>query len=52
MTYEVNDLISCAVDAILDNNGELSYAAIGKAFQRAMEDVEKLDSVKELLALL
>ncbi len=33
MTYEINDLISCAVDAILDNNGELSYAAIGKALR-------------------
>lgn len=33
MTYEVNDLISCAVDAILDNNGELSYVTIGKALR-------------------
>lgn len=33
MTYEVNDLISCTVDAILDNNGELTYTTIGKALR-------------------
>lgn len=33
MTYEINDLISCTVDIILNNKGELSYTDIGRALR-------------------
>ena len=31
------------------NNSKGNYESIGKAFQKAMNDIEKLDSVKQLL---
>ena len=31
------------------NDSKVDYEGIGKAFQKAMNDIEKLDSVKKLL---